>query len=77
MVERRRAMAAQHDMHEPDISNLQNCIDEARQAALDSDPGPADPTQYHSLRGRLQSARPKIPRLYMDPAFTPYVQTLD
>lgn len=70
-------MTAQHDMHEPDISNLQNCIDEARQAALDSDPGPADPTQYHSLRGRLQSARPKIPRLYMDPAFTPYVQTLD
>lgn len=70
-------MAAKHHINKLDISNLQNCIEDARQAALDSDPGPADPTQFNSLRGRLESARPKIPRLYVDPAFTPYVQTLD
>ncbi|HSS96807.1 MAG TPA: hypothetical protein VLK33_07250 [Terriglobales bacterium] len=60
-----------------DISNLENCIEDARQAALDQDPGPADPLQYNPLRGRLHAARPKIPRLYQDTAFDPYSNTLD
>ena len=59
------------------ISNFNNCIEDARQAGLDQDPGPPDPVQYHVLRGRLQAARPKVPALYVDTAFTPYVQTLN
>jgi len=60
-----------------DISNLENCIEDARQAALDQDPGPPDPVQYNPLRGRLHAARPKVPKLYQDIAFDPYSQTLD
>jgi hypothetical protein len=58
-------------------TNLDNCIEDARQAGLDQDPGPPDPVQYHVLRGRLQAARPKVPTLYVDTAFTPYVQTMN
>lgn len=64
-------------MSQPDITNLENCIEDARQAGLDQDPGPPDPLQFHVLRGRLQAARPKMPALYLDAVFTPYAQTLD
>src|SRR5215470_1522950 len=64
-------------MSQPDISNLRNCIEEARQAALDQDPGPPDPLQFNPLRGRLQSARAKMPPIYLDAVFNPYVRTLD
>src|SRR5881397_2504837 len=60
-----------------DIKNLQNCVEDARQAGVDQDPGPADPLQFDVLRGRLQAARSKMPPLYLDAVFTPYVQTLD
>ena len=60
-----------------DISNLAACIADAQQAGLDQDPGPPDPLQFDALRGRLQAARSKIPPLYLDTLFTPYVQTLD
>src|SRR5215471_3056580 len=63
-------------MAKPDIRNLQHCMDEARQAALDSNPGPTEPNQYHSLLGRLQTAKAKIPPLYLDTAFNPYFETL-
>jgi len=64
-------------MNHPDLSNLRNCIEEARQAALDQDPGPPDPLQFNPLRGRLQSARAKMPPIYLDAVFNPYVRTLD
>lgn len=64
-------------MNQPDIDNLQNCIEDARQAGLDQDPGLADPVQFDALRGRLQAARSKMPPLYLQAAFTPFVQTLD
>jgi len=63
-------------MPDIDISNLQNCIEDARQSALDGDPGPPDPIQYHPLLGRLQASRPRIPALYLDSAFDPYVRRL-
>ena len=37
----------------PDISNLQACIDDARAAGLNSDPGPQDPVEFSPLRQRL------------------------
>jgi hypothetical protein len=64
-------------MNPVDIANLDNCIEDARQAGLDQDPGPPDPVQYHVLRGRLQASRPKVPKLYLDTAFTPYVETIN
>ena len=64
-------------MSRPDISNLQNCIENVRQAGLDQDPGPADPLQFDALRGRLQAARSKMPPLYLEAVFTPFVQALD
>ena len=64
-------------MSQPDISNLSNCIEDARQGGLDQDPGPADPLQFDVLRGNLQAARPKVPPIYLDAAFNPYVATLD
>jgi len=33
--------------------------------------------QYHVLLGRLQTARAKVPPLYLDTAFNPYVHTLE
>ena len=57
-------------MAKPDIKNLQNCTEEARQAALDSNAGPQEPNQYHLLLGRLQTAKAKIPPLYLDSALT-------
>lgn len=64
-------------MSEPDISNLQNCIEDARQAALDQDPGPSDALEFDVLRGRLQGSRSRIPPLYLQSVFNPFVQTLD
>src|SRR5712691_1148404 len=64
-------------MSHPNISNLQHCIEDARQAGLDQDPGPADPLQFNALRGRLQAAQAKMPPLYRQAVFTPFVQTLD
>lgn len=60
-----------------DIGNLAACIEDARRAALERDPGPADPTDYYNLRGRLEASRDKLPPLYRDLVFKPYVQKLD
>jgi hypothetical protein len=64
-------------MSQPDISNLANCIEDARLAGLDQDPGPADPTDYHALRGRLQAIRARFSPLYQLVAFDPFVAALD
>jgi len=61
----------------PIFANLASCIEDARRAALDGDPGPADPTNFHDLRGRLEASRLKLPPLHRDAVFVPYVRTLD
>lgn len=38
-----------------DISNLATCAEDSRHAALDKDPSPADPTNFFSLRERLEA----------------------
>jgi hypothetical protein len=60
-----------------DIGNLTACIEDVRRATLDRDAGPTDPTDYYNLRGRLESSRNKLPPLYREQVFKPYVQTLD
>jgi len=74
-------MSRQHTeewhMTQPDISNLPNCIEDARLAALDLDPGPADPLQFNVLRGRLHAAGPKLSRLYREAVVKPFIAALD
>lgn len=61
----------------PDILGLAACVDDARRAALNADTGPADPTEFHSLRGRLEASRNKLPPLYQQTVFEPFVRSLD
>lgn len=59
------------------IANLNNCIADVRQAALDGDPGPPDPQDFANLRGRLAASRDNLPPLYRETFFDPYVATLN
>jgi len=63
--------------NKPAISNLNECIEDVRRAALQHDLGPDDPTIYSQLRGRLEASRNKLPTLYRDILFKPYVNKLD
>lgn len=63
--------------NKPDISNLKNCIEEAKISLLDDDRGPEDPTDYHQLMNRLNASRYKLPPLYRDMFFQPYVDSLN
>jgi hypothetical protein len=60
----------------PDISNLTSCIDDVRRAALESDAGPEDPTEFNGLRGRLEAARLRLPPIYRAAVLEPFVETL-
>ena len=64
-------------MAELDISNLGNCVEDARLAGLDQDPGPPDSTDFFSLRGRLEAVRARFSPLYQEVAFDPFVAKLD
>src|SRR5215831_12738426 len=64
-------------MSQPDISNLANCIEDARLAGLDLETGPAEPTDFNVLRGRLQAVRTRFSPLYQKVAFDPFVATLN
>jgi hypothetical protein len=64
-------------MSRPNIANLPNCVEDVRRAALDGDSGPTDTTDFHDLHGQLFRAQPKLPALYQDAIFQPYVNTLD
>lgn len=60
----------------PNLSGLAACSEEAKIAALDNDPGPVDPTDYHTLLGRLQTAKPQLPKLYQQAAAQPFFDKL-
>lgn len=61
----------------PDISNLQKCIEDVKEAALDSDSGPADPTDYNKLLRRLKACQQTLPPLYCKAVFNPYIKNLE
>ena len=61
---RRAAAASLGQINPPEIKDLAICIEDVRQAGLDGDGGPGDPTDFSLLRGRLESARSKFPPLY-------------
>jgi hypothetical protein len=61
----------------PDISNLSKCIEDVKNAALDSDSGPEDPTNFKELRDRIEKVSQSLPPLYREAVFNPYVKVLD
>ena len=60
----------------PDVSNLAALVEDSRQAGLDGDPGPSDPSDFHSLTGRLVSARAHFPPVYTDAVVDPFLAAL-
>jgi hypothetical protein len=61
----------------PELGGLAACIEDARRAALDADRGPAEPNQFHLLRGRIEAVRTKLPPLYRDAVVEPFARELD
>ncbi|MDR4509443.1 MAG: hypothetical protein MRJ65_14650 [Candidatus Brocadiaceae bacterium] len=64
-------------MATPNIDNLSNCVEDVRRAAIDGDPGPAAPIEYHALRGRLIGSQHRLPPLYREAVYQPYTRVLD
>jgi hypothetical protein len=64
-------------MSTPDLTNLAACAEDARLAALDTDPGPPNPTEFNSLRGRLVTAREHLPPLYRQEVADPLIAILN
>lgn len=60
-----------------EISNLTSCTEEIRIAALNSDPGPDDPTDFSDLITRLDAARTKMPPLYRTAVVDPFKKKLE
>jgi hypothetical protein len=56
--------------------NLDTCISDAQQAALDGNPGPGDPINYRELQSRLIACRSGLPPLYRENVLMPYIDTL-
>jgi hypothetical protein len=63
-------------MDKPDISNLKNCIEDARLAAIDREQGPPNPIQFADLLGRLQAAQAKLSPIYREAVSEPLILTL-
>ncbi len=58
------------------FKNLDNCILDAQQAALDEAQGPVDPVNFGDLMARLEACRSKLPPLYRENVVIPYTETL-
>ena len=58
------------------ISGLGAAVHDARRAALDGDRGPADPTEFSSLMGRLEASRDRLPPLYRQIVLDPFAREL-
>ncbi|MBE5395616.1 MULTISPECIES: hypothetical protein [Brevibacillus] len=64
-------------MNQPDIGNMDLCIKDVMEAALDNNRGPEDPTDFQQLYTRLVAAREKLPPLYQDRVYQPFIKALD
>ncbi|NUQ76592.1 MAG: hypothetical protein HUU21_23880 [Polyangiaceae bacterium] len=58
-------------------NNFNQCVQDARRAALDSEAGPADPASYDELRERLLVSGPKLPPLYRENVSEPFAKKLE
>jgi len=60
----------------PSAAGLPECIDDARSAALDSDPGLEIPLEYKPLLARLEAVGERFPPLYQKAMAQPFTETL-
>lgn len=61
----------------PDISNYKKCIEDSTRAIIDHDFGPEDSTNYYQLKTRLEASKGKLPPLYHEIFFQPFVNKID
>jgi hypothetical protein len=59
-----------------ELGAIAACFDDAKKAALDNSTGPNDETHFDSLLQRLESAKVRLPPLYVDAAHRPFVEKL-
>jgi hypothetical protein len=57
--------------------NLDNCIQDAKQAAQDRNMGPSEPTNFSVLHERLEACRLRHPPLYRENVIKPYLSALN
>lgn len=57
--------------------NLNGCILDAQNAALEKDNGPKDPTGFSELRRRLVACQLNLPPLYREFVYKPYFDSID
>jgi len=62
-------------MRQPDMPNLQHCIEDVPPAGWEHDTGPAAPRPCNALRGRLQDALARRSPLYRQAVGTLFMQT--
>lgn len=62
---------------EPDISNLKKCIADVKNSILANELGPPDTLNYNLLIDRLKASQNKLPPLYRESFFEPYLSTLN
>ena len=60
----------------PNLSNIAACIEDARNAGLDSSAGPAEPNDYNQLLGRLEAAKMSLPPIYRQGVAEPFIASL-
>jgi hypothetical protein len=60
----------------PDLSNIDACVRDARDAGLDSAAGPAEPNNYQQLLLRLEAAKTKLPPIYVARFAEPFIAEL-
>jgi hypothetical protein len=63
-------------LSQPNLSALAACIEDARNAALDSSIGPAEPDDYTQLLQRLDAATLHLPPVYRQGVAQPFIQEL-
>jgi hypothetical protein len=61
----------------PDLSNIENCMLDAKNSILDTDPGPKYPLDYNELRGRLEVYKNKLPKVYREAFYRPFIHKMD
>jgi hypothetical protein len=60
----------------PDLSHIAACVDDARDAGLDSTTGPGEPNDYVQLLARLDAAKLSLPPIYRQKLADPFIAEL-
>src|SRR6266542_1890341 len=64
-------------MNDPNITNVKACVEDARQSGADTDAGPGDISDFALLRGKLETARVRLPPRYQKTFIQPFIDKLD